>query len=416
MADYYRNAYLTIAASRASNSNEGFLGQLERARIKKMHCASHDKQFTCIVTDPSSNASSCEDQNPLYTRGWVFQEMLLSPRVLSFGAKELEWYCQRQNWCECSYLFPDGGMELHHHSRHWKYIRREPFFSSLQDWMKIVREFTKRDLTFSSDKLPALSGLATRWNEKCVIASRLPYLAGIWKANPFMWESLLWRAGEGKGVDLEKPGPPSWSWASVGSWIFYDVALEGYYGVSLLSAETQLRGSNAYGEVTGGFLRVKGSLLKVQLDIISSTEPLYNFTVLPQLTGESTPVEIEELIRDKGAVRLSEALKHLRFFPDTELVLGPVEPSRLESERTYRRSTTPRESGSKTDSESGVVYCLRFLTRPVPPLTRPIYLLVLRCVDEDTQTYERIGLLSLEMVEQNRQFFREMEAQELTMA
>lgn len=63
---------------------------------------------------------------------------------------------------------------------------------------------------------------------------------------------------------------------------------------------------------------------------------------------------------------------------------------------------------------SGVVYCLRFLTRPEPPRTRPIYQLVLRYADKGTQTYERIGLVSLEMVEENRSFFLEMAPQEFT--
>lgn len=202
-----------------------------------------------------------------------------SSAVISFGAKELEWYCRRRNWCECSYLLPDGKMELHPHSRHWKYIRQEPIFSNIQDWMRIVREFTKRKLAFSSDKLPALSGHATRWNERTVMAFRLPYLAGIWKTNPYMWESLKRTASE-NSTEMPEPSSPSWSWGSIDGCISYDIALEGYYGVSLLSAETQLRGSNPYGEVNGGFLRVSGSLFKVQLDIMpkttGSTETLCN--------------------------------------------------------------------------------------------------------------------------------------------
>src|SRR5437016_2568596 len=107
MADYYANAYLSIAASRAANSGAGFLHLTDRRRLSTVHCESNGIHFDCIISDPNntqdptSSAPNCEEWNPLYTRAWVFQEMVLSSRVISFGAKELEWYCRKRNWCEC---------------------------------------------------------------------------------------------------------------------------------------------------------------------------------------------------------------------------------------------------------------------------------------------------------------------------
>jgi hypothetical protein len=78
--------------------------------------------------------------------------------------------------------------------------------------MEIVTEFTRRELTFTSDKLPALAGLASLF-DKTLNAT---YLAGIWRMDPFIWEAIPWSTGPYlAGNLLPKPGPPSWSWASI---------------------------------------------------------------------------------------------------------------------------------------------------------------------------------------------------------
>ena len=413
MADYYANAYLTIAASRASNSSAGFLHLTDRRRLSTIHGESDGIKFDCIVLEPGSRrletrGPNFEAGNPLYTRAWVFQEMVLSPRVISFGAKELEWYCRQRNWCECSYLMPRDLRVMH--SPHWQDSREGLFRSNYQEWMKIVREFTRRRLTFTSDKLPALSGLAARFKQTI----NAPYLAGIWKTDPFEWEALKWTTSGGFPGDLlPKPGPPSWSWASINCRISYDDMISGVDGVTLLAAETQLRGLNPYGEVTGGFLRVRGALLKVQLDIMPAAqastwrkEPSYNWMVLS--TGGGVMKELEDIIEENSN------MKKIRFYPDTPLELAPSsELSCVPTEKNYQRSLRSKESA--VEPMNGVVYCLRFLRRPVVGIleTTSVWLLVLGCTDKRTQSYERIGLAYLEMVKGNRQFFLEMESQEL---
>jgi hypothetical protein len=39
---------------------------------------------------------------PLLKRAWVFQERLLSPRLLHFSFGELIWECRHVSACECS--------------------------------------------------------------------------------------------------------------------------------------------------------------------------------------------------------------------------------------------------------------------------------------------------------------------------
>lgn len=90
-------------------------------------------------------------------------------------------------------------------------------------WTTIVRRYSRCNLTYSSDKLPALSGLAQ--NFSMVRGSDFPldgnsYLAGIWRSHlPY---ALCWFQDIFRSEDVElrryRPDPyraPSWSWASV---------------------------------------------------------------------------------------------------------------------------------------------------------------------------------------------------------
>jgi hypothetical protein len=197
------------------------------------------------------------------------------------------------------------------HSFHWRCSREALLRPDYQEWMNMVMEFTRRQLTFTSDTLPAISGLAARFNETL----KAPYLAGIWKTDPFIWEAIKWTTTGLPEMLHPNPRPPSWSWASIVGTISYDTITSGCDGVTLLAAETWLRGSNPYGEVTGGSLRVRGCLLKMQLDIMPSapdstwtTKPSHSWTLLP--TGSESLRELEGIVyREKP---IGESIRFLQ--------------------------------------------------------------------------------------------------------
>ncbi|CAG8983393.1 hypothetical protein HYALB_00000560 [Hymenoscyphus albidus] len=376
MADYYSNAYLTIAASRAANSSAGFLHWTDTGRPRTIHCESYKAKFDILVYHHKYTGPECEIGNPLYTRGWVFQEMILSPRK----------------------------------------SRKE--FSTLDfwPWGKVVEEFTKRNLTYDSDKLPAVSALASRFNE----ILKVPYLAGIWMKEPFdkfMWKALLWGADGPPGEFMTKPGPPSWSWASVNRNINYSLFFQASTlsndCVTLIEANTQLRGTNPYGEVNGGYLRVRGVLITAQLDSIPRSR---------QKTAYEAPIGSWTILSSGGDVlkSLKKVLKKndlyfnlIEFHEDTTLELSPaIDSSCLPTKRTYQRSS--RSGLEAVEAMSGIVHCLRFLPTDPEEFYLLSWLLVLTCIDRDTQTYERLGLAEVRMVVENKDYFREIEPQELT--
>ncbi|KAF7519867.1 hypothetical protein G7054_g12965 [Neopestalotiopsis clavispora] len=80
-------------------------------------------------------------------------------------------------------------------------------------WGNIVTEYTERNLTYQSDKLLAVQGIA---DAMAPILSQ-PYFAGSWVGTPrSIVLSLLWHSQELKGRPCTRLNiAPSWSWPSV---------------------------------------------------------------------------------------------------------------------------------------------------------------------------------------------------------
>ncbi|KAK4166156.1 heterokaryon incompatibility protein-domain-containing protein [Cladorrhinum sp. PSN259] len=79
MGDVYRNSDLTIAATGAMNSHVGFLKpSIGRASLDRF----------------KESLQRGVEESPLCQRAWAFQERLLSPRMLHFGADMLFWECR----------------------------------------------------------------------------------------------------------------------------------------------------------------------------------------------------------------------------------------------------------------------------------------------------------------------------------
>ncbi|KAM3083104.1 hypothetical protein ACMFMG_003770 [Clarireedia jacksonii] len=83
---------------------------------------------------------------------------------------------------------------------------------SVGDWSSIVQNYTRRSITYNSDRLPALSGLVKSLSP----VLRGSYLAGLWSNENLIYD-LAW-ANVASKSDL-RPRPkyraPSWSWASI---------------------------------------------------------------------------------------------------------------------------------------------------------------------------------------------------------
>ncbi|KAI1073727.1 HET-domain-containing protein [Whalleya microplaca] len=197
---------------------------------------------------------------PLLSRAWVLQERLLATRNLYFGSKQVFWECCGTNCCETVPNHPlvpvDNSKEFKKYT--WKsLIDAQRTTGTSTDWSDVVEAYCQCNLTFSSDKLVALSGLAKRMGDRL---SHLgpgcdTYLAGLWKHT--MPRSLLWQP-KTQGHRVPAYRAPSWSWASLDGEISFIFGGGVRWHVSLIDASTVPRGMDVTAELTGGVLHLDG--------------------------------------------------------------------------------------------------------------------------------------------------------------
>ena len=205
---------------------------------------------------------------PLHQRAWVLQERILSPGNLLFGAKQVLWECRT---IIASEVFPKLVPSRYYMRRTKQELSQGLFASSPSDvnvdrsntWENLLLNYTRCDITFVTDKLVAIGGLAA-WFGK---GSGDTYLAGMWKEN-LLWD-LVWYC-EARGEREKVYTAPSWSWASVGdgtlnvSWRkeFQDRGCQ--LLVTLIDVKVNLEGDSDFGRVDGGWLILEGRLAKAK--------------------------------------------------------------------------------------------------------------------------------------------------------
>jgi hypothetical protein len=238
MATIYENAFLTIAATRAQNGEEGcFSGPTPIGRQFEITGETEAGEPYQVLTRKKLPAAHLDDM-PLLQRAWVFQERLLSPRVLHFSSWELIFECRTTSYCQCDkpgapVYKPDGDPrpDAGTVSLNVSGVPSPPkvkysgvladssasHHSSVSLWQSIVQDYSRQKLTVETDIFPALSGLAKQV-QKCRTGK---YIAGLWEDS--LLEDLGWRK-RSDGVPLDFPRAwraPSWSWASVMGGVCY---------------------------------------------------------------------------------------------------------------------------------------------------------------------------------------------------
>jgi len=272
----YMNGLLNISAAHATNSSQGCFIDRDASMLEPFSTTgprptSYEGPLKAVRSDIWLEGV---ERAPLNRRAWVLQERVLSRRILHYGKAQIYWECRELRACES---LPDGvdptlcrdesqlrsslkdlvpGQSLADYVYNEKREMLEMGY-----WMSVVENYTKCDLTFQTDKLVALAGVARQ------VQMLLPseYFAGIWKSH-LPW-GLLWKVN---GSRAHEYIAPSWSWASVKGRITY--ALRPTHAswrfmrdlLTIIKTEISLASeSNLFGQITGGFLRVRGKMCAV---------------------------------------------------------------------------------------------------------------------------------------------------------
>jgi hypothetical protein len=284
MGKVYKNSLLTINAAVGDGDNVGCFLRRDPARVALIP--------TKVPSSKSRSSSPAwaviradfwrfnVDWAPTNQRGWVLQERILSPRVVYFSTEQVLWECRQLRACES---FPEGVEPFFCGShpgrivqdkaevmlkdllpgKQLNYYGARSHLMKLGYWSGIVKAYSGCALTFKSDKLIALSGIAREVHNML----RTDYLAGLW-ANQLPYTLLWWPATSGPArYASQEYVAPSWSWASLDKPVnFWPHEDESYdweanicttimeYGIDLANPE------DPFGQVTDGFLRVRGKL------------------------------------------------------------------------------------------------------------------------------------------------------------
>ncbi|KAI0534162.1 heterokaryon incompatibility protein-domain-containing protein [Xylaria digitata] len=214
--------------------------------------------------------------SPLFNRGWVVQERLLSRRILYFTDNNIIWQCLKgyasATYCwniatnESASVYKKEDMYTRRTLRN-QIIRDHSSINGARDlldiWYRgIVSRYSGTDLTKSRDRLPALSGIAAVVHK--LIGSR--YFAGHWELD--LLSSLYWYSDSSFPSDPGEELAPSWSWAStpVQKEFGYEKFCSGREISRLITAETERTTSDVFGSVQSGFIIIEGPLMKLEPD------------------------------------------------------------------------------------------------------------------------------------------------------
>ena len=264
MGGIYWGALLTIAVAKSFHSSQGCFNENNDHPydpFAKYSCIENrldDKRISRLYFNrrwlPDSSASYQRevDESPLASRGWTYQEQILSRRTLYFAQSQLYWACAH---CRLSYdNAPQGG----HNSIYCVLTSKQPLstYRTIQTWYwGAVEAYSGRKLTKPTDKLVAISAIA-----KAIFLNRpVKYIAGLWEDS--VMPGMCWyRDGPGKKNKLFSC--PSWSWASQLSSVRYahranlKYTEDSHTLPKVLDIEVQASGKNPFGSVSAGSIKL----------------------------------------------------------------------------------------------------------------------------------------------------------------
>jgi hypothetical protein len=270
--------------------------------------------------------------NPLRTRAWTMQERELSLRCIHFSQGQLLWQCRTMK----------GSSEVPWHEMMRKHDEVFPLPLKLEDdedfspsgpafrrdhWYRLVEDYSSRYLTYETDKLPALAGLASNFQHEAQPHGK--YLAGIWSSH--LPSALLWRTvmpySERRGQKPTNPlgafqprrpqayRAPSWSWASVDGEISYDSQREIENNSAIFNARypdfkitgSEIQGAMALqslGSPSDASLRIHGRISEVEINKeITEDDLTERFRHLIAANGAISGAIYPDILDDLKAVR-----------------------------------------------------------------------------------------------------------------
>jgi hypothetical protein len=282
MGTIYDNAHITLCATGAKDGATGLF--FDRTDVHTIAGTHEGISYTIYVRqmlyhgafeNVKEHDSSKANQHgyrqrdlPGQKRGWIAQEQLLSRRAIHFTQEELVWDCRETVECECNSITEHtfGAPNFKQSVLAGLYEIKVAWFS----WTEMLKKFVVRDFSKDYDRLPALSGLAQRF-ERCSGAKLGHYCAGLWRSE--LPIGLMWVAVHpGQRCLMTNEGglvssPPSWSWAAMKpmslDWPEFFSLYQ--FKIDIIDVETYHSTQDTKGMLIGGRIYLEGRLLPLRV-------------------------------------------------------------------------------------------------------------------------------------------------------
>ncbi|PQE16326.1 Heterokaryon incompatibility protein [Rutstroemia sp. NJR-2017a WRK4] len=156
----YASAQVTIIAAGSEDPNRGLHGVRGTLRIPQLILPLGNHRIVSSLVHRSDNGIS---RSKWATRGWTYQEGLLSTRRLVFSEDQVRFECNSMHCSEAIHLPLEemhdkktGKMDLYAPigAFQWKDFAIQPW-----DFMNYVSQFSQRELSFPTDALNAMRGI-----------------------------------------------------------------------------------------------------------------------------------------------------------------------------------------------------------------------------------------------------------------
>lgn len=325
MGDIYQNAFLTISASHARDgfggcfNDKSDIGLGETSITITTQNNSGPKSSIILTSSLPSRPPRVVENSPINSRGWVYQERILSPRIIHFTSTQAIWECRKVYQLEnLRPLTVPTTPSL---------IRRKNMLDSaaaVNDWhQEIVKKYCERQFTKYDDRLVALSGIAQIYQNY----TKDRYIAGLWAS--YLAYGLSW--GHERRPDSQKSPNrrhPSWSWASHDGYIAWR-SLSSFspdVGFSLVSENLDFYQTSRkeYSAIEGGYITIKGrSTLVTQFgpqETSAFSDVALQMGILSGRFWADNPAAMQEISQKLPNI-IALALGHIQTFQPSSLVL-----------------------------------------------------------------------------------------------
>ena len=293
MTNIYEGCKLNIAVSDSPDSNAGVTRRVCNSLVRVGRITGDGDIEMGIYAMPKNlcppGISYKYDNCHLATRGWVFQETLVSTTSLYLTHQGLAWDCCTERSREGGgdpqpavdiWPYPSGTLtnkaSWAQHNRKWladrsgSNICEDP--DSPVDELRVFHQWvlyaSRRNLSKPTDKLPSLAGIASRLTN----ATSSSYVAGLFREDLVV--GLTWLVDRSGTITTRQDRAPTWSWASIDGPINYLwCLLPGGKYPALIEADEALDlvihnvsvsevRPGTLGEVQGGHIEATGALWK----------------------------------------------------------------------------------------------------------------------------------------------------------